>query len=83
MGQYDAGPSNKQRGKWAQSALDAFARVTSMDSAGEDDDTILGDLLTDLMHWCDHHKVDFEATLANSIDVHQEEVAEEAVGVMQ
>lgn len=83
MSQYDADPSNEQRSEWAQTALDAFARTTDMDTAGEDDDTILGDLLTDLMHWCDYNNVDFEAKLANSIGMYEEELVEEAASAMQ
>lgn len=65
---------------WAQTALDAFARITRMDAAGEDDSTVLGDLLTDLMHWCDDNGVDFKSTLAASITRYDEEAAQEAAG---
>lgn len=62
---------------WAQTALDAFAKTTNMDAAGEDDSTVLADLLTDLMHWCDDNGVDFKSTLAASINRYDEEVANE------
>lgn len=84
MSQHDAEPSNEQRSRWAQTALDAFARTTNMDAAGgEDDETVLCKLLTDLKHWCDHNDVGFEAKLANSIGMYEEELAEEAARVMQ
>jgi hypothetical protein len=54
---------NDERADWAGEALAAFARVTRMDSAGEDAATILSDLLGDLLHWCDRHDLDFEEQL--------------------
>lgn len=54
---------NNERADWAEAALDAFALVTRMDTAGEDYETILGDLLCDLMHWCDRNGVDFDVML--------------------
>lgn len=50
---------NADRADWADDAIRAFASVTNMDSAGEDDQTILTDLLGDLMHWCDRAGIDF------------------------
>lgn len=55
---------NDDRAEWAQNALDAFASVTSMDTAGEDAETILTDLLADLMHWSDRNGVKFSNVLA-------------------
>lgn len=57
---------NDDRASWAHQALKEFARVTNMDIAGEDDETILGDLLTDLMHWCDRNRISFEEVLAGA-----------------
>ena len=54
---------NDDRAEWAQVALDAFAHVTGMDTAGEDDETVLGDLLCDIMHWCDRNGVSFAVTM--------------------
>lgn len=39
---------NDDRAAWAEAALNEFRRVT-----GTDDEDALGDLLCDLMHWCD------------------------------
>ena len=42
------GPTNATRAEWAQAALDAFADACHMH--GEDDETVLSDLLCDLHH---------------------------------
>jgi hypothetical protein len=47
-----------KRAEWAAVALDAFAAET-----GADEEDALGDLLADLMHWCDRHGYDFELAL--------------------
>lgn len=44
----DPDGQNDDRAKWADAAITAFRRET-----GSDDDTILSDLLADLMHWSD------------------------------
>jgi len=49
---------NDPRSAWAASALHAFQRET-----GTDDQDALGDLLCDLMHWCDRNDADFENAL--------------------
>lgn len=64
---------NDDRAEWAQAALDAFADVTDMDIACEDGETVLGDLLTDLMHWCDRNGVDFQKKLAGAALNYKEE----------
>lgn len=70
---------NDDRAEWAQHALDQFAQLTGMDEGGgnEEDETVLGDLLADLMHWCDRHGVDFEAKLAGARANYAEETANE------
>ena len=55
---------NDDRADWAGQAIAAFAHATRMDTVGEDAETMLGDLLADLMHWCDRNNVDFETQLA-------------------
>ena len=45
---------NDDRAAWAGSALAAFVRTT-----GTDEEDAVGDLLADLMHWCDRHGHDF------------------------
>lgn len=70
-------PTNEDRAGWAQCALDAFAHTTSMDTAGEDDKTVLSDLLVDLMHWCDLNEVAFDEVLANAADTYAQEVEED------
>jgi hypothetical protein len=54
---------NDDRASWAAHAIEAFSDITNMRNDGEDDETILGDLLTDLMHWCDRQGIDFDTKL--------------------
>lgn len=49
---------NGRRAQWAAGALSKFQSLT-----GIDDDTVLYDLLADLMHWCDRHAVIFNDEL--------------------
>lgn len=68
---------NDNRAAWAATALNAFADVTMMNTAGEDGETILGDLLADLMHWCDRNGVDFNDMLERARDHYEEETRPE------
>jgi hypothetical protein len=49
---------NESRAEWAADALRRFQLTT-----GTDDEDAPGDLLCDLMHWCDRNNFDFEASL--------------------
>jgi hypothetical protein len=49
---------NGDRAEWAGAALRHFQCVT-----GTDYEDALGDLLCDLMHWCDRNNFDFELAL--------------------
>lgn len=64
---------NDDRAVWANTAVNAFADITRMRTAGEDDRTILHDLLANLMHWCDRRDVDFDDVLADARDSYAEE----------
>jgi hypothetical protein len=55
---------NDNRADWAGLAIHKFAQTTGMDEANEDNDTILSDMLTDILHWCDRNKVDFDECLS-------------------
>jgi hypothetical protein len=52
---------NNDRAQWAAEAIYAFQRVT-----GTEDQDALGDLLCDLMHWCDRNGCEFEAALSRA-----------------
>lgn len=67
-------PTNDDRADWAQAALNEFARVTRMDTAGEDTDTTMGDLLCDLMHLAQREGLDFTALVARAQCNYDEEV---------
>lgn len=55
--------TNETRAQWAAEALKAFRRETgqSLDDP-ESREEVLGDILCDLRHWCDHQEppVDFK-----------------------
>jgi len=63
----NAGPRNADRAQWGALAMANFAAVTGLrGDLKTDPETVLGDLLADLMHWCDVRKV--SDCLAESID---------------
>lgn len=72
-------PTNEDRAGWAQVAVDAFAAETNMDAAGEDMQTVMGDLLADLMHLCQQNDIDFERILATGKMHFEAELEEEKV----
>jgi hypothetical protein len=49
---------NDDRSAWAASALATFMQIT-----GTDQEDAVGDLLADLMHWCDRNNYEFELAL--------------------
>lgn len=51
---------NNTRAAWGAIALLAFTARTFGDAAGEDWETLVGDLMADLMHLCDALGVDFD-----------------------
>jgi hypothetical protein len=54
----DPDRSNADRASWAAVALNAF-----QDETGADDEDALGDLLCDLMHWCDRSGYEMDVAL--------------------
>ncbi len=52
---------NNERAECAGEALRQFQLVT-----GADEEDALGDLLCNLLHWCDRNHFDFEAALARA-----------------
>jgi len=65
---------NLKRAGWAEVALEAFSVETGMDGANEDRETVLGDLLGDLMHNCDLNVVDFNEVLEKSRRLYEQEI---------
>lgn len=63
---------NDDRAKWAGVALDAFQSET-----GADDCDKLGDLLGDLMHWCDRNNQEFEWALDRAREYYRQETLSE------
>ena len=81
-------PRNADRSLWGGFAVVSFASVTGLRGDIEvDPETVLTDLLADLMHWCDVQKasgcmpepIDFESALERARDHYGEERAEERV----
>jgi hypothetical protein len=68
-------PQNDERAAWAAKALAAFQKET-----GADLPELVGDLLVDLMHWCDRNNYDFDAVLFRARDHYAAEVEGEEFG---
>jgi hypothetical protein len=66
----DDATTNDERASWAEVALLAFARRTGMaeEMVGDKEDAffIVSDLLTDLGHWCDRHRLDLAEALVHA-----------------
>ncbi len=73
----DPDKMNGARARWAEYAIDAFGRATDMDTDGEDRETMMGDLLCDLLHWCDHNFVNFDERLAAATSHYRKETGNE------
>lgn len=68
------GKMNLQRAGWAHEALQVFSRETGQSLTDEDKgQTVLKDLLSDLMHWATFRGIDFDATLYDARDNYQGE----------
>ena len=74
--------TNSDRSEWARLAVFKFARVTRMGTAGEEDSTILQDLLADLRHWCDTETINFDEVSDMARTHYEEEVKEETEAVV-
>lgn len=55
--------TNNDRAEWARAAVDVFAEKTGLDKSGDDLDTMIGDLIADIMHLCERDGLDFEQVL--------------------
>jgi hypothetical protein len=79
-------PGNADRALWGAWAVVTFAKVTGQsEDVQTDPETVLGDLLADLMHWSDVQKttddldesIGFESALERARNHYREECAEE------
>jgi hypothetical protein len=73
--------TNCQRATWAYKALVEFASTTGQNIRVEED-TVIQDLLTDLMHLCrlkanDENGLDFDVILKRARSMHKIEVKED------
>jgi hypothetical protein len=81
-----ADPRNADRALWGSLAVLSFASVTGQGADVEvDPETVLGDLLAGLMHWCDVQKtrarleepIEFESALKRARNHYGEECDDE------
>ena len=68
-------PKNDERAAWAACALAAFQEATGTELCD-----IVGDLLVDLMHWCDRNNQDFEAAMFRARDHYAAELKGDEFG---
>lgn len=64
---------NHKRAAWAGTAINAFIAET-----GTDEENAIGDLLGDLMHWCDRNGYDMDAALERARGHYEAETGGEA-----
>ncbi len=86
LAENSADPRNADRSSWGELAVVSFASVTGLSPDVQlDPETVLCDLLVDLMHWCDVPKakdslvesVDFESALQRAREHYSQECADE------
>lgn len=79
-----ADPSNADRALWGALAVAHFASTASRaEDTHADPETMLSDLLADLMHWCDLQRsssrleegIRFDSALERAMDYYNEEVS--------
>lgn len=69
---YDPDDKNQDRADWAGEALALFSEITGADiEEGE----ALGDLLTNLRHWCDRNGFDFDAANTRAAGMYASETS--------
>jgi hypothetical protein len=82
-----ADPENTDRALWGSLAVVTFASITGQSGdVGVDPETVLGDLLAGLMHWCDVQKtstclaesITFESALQRAQSHYREECEDAA-----
>lgn len=64
---------NVKRAGWAEAAVMTFARKTGQDKSGDDMETILADLLADVMHLVAREKLKFDDVLVRAKAHYREE----------
>jgi hypothetical protein len=67
---------NRRRARWAQNAIEAFAEETGLDPDVDGWDSIMGDLLTDMMHFADQRGVSWPELEALAYRRFEEEIEE-------
>lgn len=74
-------PTNADRAEWARVAIAAFAAETHLDTSGElehDLESVVCDLVADLMHFCDEESLDWKEIIRRAELHHSEEVEQES-----
>lgn len=63
---------NDRRAAWADSALASFSADT-----GSGRDEAIGDLICNLIHWCDRNNFDFDSVLVRARNYYIEETTDQ------
>ena len=66
------GASNQQRAKWAKATVDAFREIS--DAGEEEEDLVISDMLSDLMHYCHRKEIDFGVCVDRATGHFEEEL---------
>jgi hypothetical protein len=85
LSETQADPRNSDRALWGAMAVLSFAGITGQSQDVQTEpETVLSDLLGDLMHWCNVQKtssleqpIDFESALERARNYYNEECADE------
>lgn len=67
------GASNQERARWAKATVDAFRKIS--DAGEEEEDLVISDLLSDLMHYCHRKEIDFGVCVNRATGHFEEELA--------
>lgn len=65
---------NKDRAERAEKSLKAYAPEVGLSPDLDEPDTMVTDLITDLMHYCDWKEISFNMVLFRAEDHYREEV---------
>jgi hypothetical protein len=70
---------NDDRAEFASDAVIAYKDSKGTDEyEGEEEQTVLGDMLADLQHWADQYGVDFQQAIENGQTHYEAEILEDS-----
>ncbi len=65
---------NQERASWVEAALQAFCKETRQSLVNDGNEEVVSDFLGDLRHYCELHKLDFDALNARGGRRYKEEI---------